>query len=157
MPSQIGAEAAAQAARPCATRPAAQPAREKRGQDDGTDSEKERRDPQREKRIAEDRLPGGKKEDRERRLVDVPRRGMVRAGEVIELVAKITVRRDRGELGGGARPRRQGDEAPGDLQGFRLATSASKSFPAAATLRRGPVSLKNTAPFGPSAIAPRRT
>ena len=42
----------------------------------------------------------------------------------------------------------------GRSQGLRLATSASKSFPAAATLRRGPVSLKNTAPFGPSAIAP---
>jgi hypothetical protein len=41
------------------------------------------------------------------------------------------------------------------FQGLRLATSASKSTPAAVTLRRGPVSLKNTAPFGPSAIAPR--
>jgi len=36
---------------------AAQPAREKRGQDNGKNAEKERRDPEREERISENRLP----------------------------------------------------------------------------------------------------
>ena len=50
-----------------------------------------REEANRKKRIAQEQLAQSKKQNRQRRLIDVPKIEMSRAGDVIKLIAKITV------------------------------------------------------------------
>jgi hypothetical protein len=50
-----------------------------------------REKPNREKRIAQEQVAQSKKQNRQRRLIDVSKIEMARTGDVIKLIAKITV------------------------------------------------------------------
>ena len=50
-----------------------------------------REEANRKKRIAQEQLAQSKKQNRQRRLIDVPKIEMSRTGDVIKLIAKITV------------------------------------------------------------------
>ena len=50
-----------------------------------------REEANRKKRIAQEQLAQSKKQNRQRRLIDVPKIEMARTGDVIKLIAKITV------------------------------------------------------------------
>ena len=77
---------------------AAEIARHEPDEEDGDAARKRREESQRDQGVAEKEPLNGKQEDGERRLVDVSKGELIGAGEVVELVAEVTVPRTRDEV-----------------------------------------------------------